>query len=651
MSEPEHQPSIAELKAELVKRKAEHERLEAEKEAAIEQMKADEAEITKAAEVLRQARIKRDETDTKRRVARTEAINEYNKIGALERLIAQEEANKYADERARERRQLLDELTATAPWRDRILPHQLDGAHYLSAAQRAICADGMGLGKTLQVGVVTLDMLQAMNDGGKKVLVIALAEVASVFMKEISTWAPERALVKLFDLGGLKQTIETFNFYKDLMPNERTDIVNYELIRRASSKDFVDALILEQYDTVICDEAHVLKQTSSSGFKVVKKIIQAHNTCPTCKRVMVTTSPTFDRTEWWQGICMVHGQGPMERSVKNFFPLTGTPVLNRPTELFPLLHLVNEEAFPKESKFKDDFCVRGWDNKVKWRAGGEARLVNQIKGSYLRRTRDDAGIILPKQTITIHDIEFDEVKYPKQTKLLKMLKEHSQIEIETGKAADMASLLALITRQRQAAVWPGGIWMNLPDPTNPWTAPPVRTHVGALYQESAKLDRAVELADEFAEAGERYVLFSQFREAIDEFGRRRGEACAVFHGGTSTAEATLIKDNFDRSMGQEAKWEGVAAHYQKGGVGLTLTAATQVIILDEQWSPGMNQQAYDRVNRLGQTEETGVHVLHLKNTVDSWLYGLIEEKRKIVDGFEVELSFQQLADVFMSMDM
>jgi SNF2 family DNA or RNA helicase len=232
-----------------------------------------------------------------------------------------------------------------------------------------------------------------------------------------------------------------------------------------------------------------------------------------------------------------------------------------------------------------------------------------------------------------------------------MLKDHSQVMIETGKAVDMASLLALITRQRQAAVWPGGIWMNVPDPTNPWTAPEIRTHVGAIYQESAKLDRACELADEFVEAGERYVLFSQFREAIDEFARRRGESCAVFHGGTSTAEATLIKDNFDRSMGQEPKWEGVAAHYMKGGVGLTLTGATQVIILDEQWSPGMNQQAYDRVNRLGQTEETGVHILHLKNTVDAWLYGLIEEKRKIVDGFEVELSFQQLADVFMSMDM
>jgi SNF2 family DNA or RNA helicase len=283
-------------------------------------------------------------------------------------------------------------------------------------------------------------------------------------------------------------------------------------------------------------------------------------------------------------------------------------------------------------------------------------LAAQIKGSYLRRTREDAGIVLPKQTITVHDIEFDKDKYPRQAEILKTLKENSQVLIEAGKAVDMASLLALITRQRQAAVWPGGIWMDVPvDPKNPWTSEYVRTHVGANFLESATIDRAVELADEFVEAGERYVLFSQFREAIDEFARRRGAACAVYHGGTSEGESMLIKDNFDRQRlietGEQAKWEGVAAHYLKGGVGLTLTAATQCIILDEQWSPGMNQQAYDRINRLGQTEETGVHILHLENTIDQWLMDLIEEKRKVVEGFEMELTFQQLADVFMSMDM
>jgi len=653
MTEPEEPTlTIAEMKAQLELRKAQHAAFEAERDAAIAQKKLDDAEVEKANQVLEEARKKRDETDTKRRVARTNALSEYDKISQLMRLIAQEEANEYAEKRARERRVLLDELTANAPWRERVLPHQLDGAHYLSAAQRAICADGMGLGKTLQVGVVTLDMLQAMGDGGKKVLVVCLSEVQSVFIKEISTWAPERALVRLGGLGGLKETMDTFNFYKEHLPDERTDIINYELLRRSTSKDLVEAMILEQYDTVICDEAHVLKQTDSAGFKVVKKIVQSHNTCGECGRVMLTTATNGDRVKWDEGICLIHGATTMKRSVRNFFALTGTPVLNRPTELFPLLNLVNEDAFPRENKFKDDFCTRGWDNKVKWRPGGESRLAAQIKGSYLRRTREDAGIILPKQTITVHDIVFDKAKYPRQAEILRTLKENSQVLIEAGRAADMASLLALITRQRQAAVWPGGIWMDVPeDPNNPWTSNLIRTHVGANFQESAKIDRACELADEFEEAGERYVLFSQFRTAIDEFVSRRGDSVVAYHGGTDEKTAQLIKDNFDRSMGQAPKWKGVAAHYQKGGVGLTLTGATQCIILDEQWSPGMNQQAYDRINRLGQTEETGVHILHLSGTIDQWLMSLIEEKKKIVDGFEMELTFQQLADVFTSMDM
>jgi len=652
MSEPE--VSLEQLRIELEKRKADHDQCVAERDAMIEQLKLDHAEVEAAEKLLAAKRKERDDHDQRRRLARQAAMDEYNRIGQLQRLIAQEEDNLKAAQRAAERRQALDELTANAVWRERILPHQLDGAHYLSASQRAVCADGMGLGKTFQI-VATLDMLQAMGDGGKKVLIIPPSEVMSVFMKEFQEWAPDRAVVKLGGIGGLAASIETLDFYKKLLPAERTDVINYELIRRAGSKDLVDALILEQYDTIICDEAHVIKETDSAGYKIVEKIVLAHNTCAAegCGRVTVSTDSKGDVVNCDEGICIIHGITQTKRSAVNFFPMTGTPVLNRPNEIYPLLHLINQQAFPAKRRFEDDYCTKGWDNKIKWKPGGEARLAKQINGSYLRRTRDDAGIKLPFQKITTHDIIFDKAKYPKQAKLLDMLKQHAQIEIEEGRAADMASLLALITRQRQAAVWPGGIWLDLPDSTNPWTAPKVRTNVGALYAESAKMDRAIELADEFEENGERWVLFSQFRTAIDEFAKRRGDSCVVYHGGTDDKTAELIKKNFDRQhimkTGEAPKWKGVAAHYQKGGTGLTLTAATQTIILDEQWSPGMNQQAYDRTNRLGQTEETGIHILHLEDTIDQWLMSLIAEKRKIVDGFEMELTFQQLADVFAKM--
>lgn len=620
------------------------------------ELKEAQEEVTDLSEQLHKARTKRDRLDGDRRSLKNSLSEAELRLQQLDRLIAQERANEEAARRAAERRAQLDALTANAPWRDRALPHQLDGAHYLSASRRAVCADVMGLGKTLQGAVITLDMLEAANEGGKKNLIIVPNEVLSGFQKEIERWAPDRALIMLGGIGGLKKAQETHDFVAQVSPNEVTYVTNYELLRRKSSSGFVDSLILDQFDTVICDEAHKMKETDKPTFKVVKKIVHAYNTCPVegCGKVILPTKRDhYDPTKDRDGLCIVHGHVEAIRSVVNFFPMTGTPVLNRPGELFALLNLINDEAFPRHNDFLMDYCTMGWDKKWKWAPGGESRLINRIKGSYLRRTREDAGVVLPKQTITIHDMEFDREKYAKQAELLDMLKDDMQIKISEGEVKSIPSLLALLTRQRQAAVWPGGIWMDLPDPENPIFNPPIRTHVGALYQESAKMDRAVELAQEFAEAGERFVVFSNFREAIDEFANRYGDKVVTFHGGTSDRVREQIKSNFDRQelklTGAEPIWDGVAAHYTTGGIGLNLTAATQIIILDETWSPGMNQQAWDRINRMGQEEETCVHILRLEGTVDAWLAQLIEQKRQIVDGFEVELQFQDLVDVFMKM--
>jgi SWI/SNF-related matrix-associated actin-dependent regulator 1 of chromatin subfamily A len=638
---------LTSLIAQLDQAKAAHAEHTAEVEAAKIQLELDMAQVDEAERVLSEKRKARDSTDAKRRLAKAQALADYNTVGNLERLIAQEQANELSARRALEKRQLIEDLTANAEWRTKLKPHQLDGAVYLASAQRAVCADEMGVGKTPQI-IVTMDILEALGDGGRKVLCLLPQEMVSVFMEELRIWAPDRAAIKLSGLGGLANTLEAFEMYSKMLPEEGTYVCGYELYRRTASKALQDMAVLQQFDTVICDEAHNIKETDNAGFKSVMKLVKAYNTCPVegCGRVTMSLRPDNDRVNYRMGLCIMHGEVESIQSVKNVYPMTGTPIINRPDEIYPLLHLVNSAAFPNKNKFGYDYCTKGWDNKLKWKEGGQARLASKIKGSYIQRSRTDAGIILPPQHITTHTIEFDRVKYQKQAYLLQMLKEHSQILIEEGKAADMKSILALITRMRQATCWPGGIWLDLPDPQNPWTAPPVRTHVGALYEESAKMDRAVELADEFVDAGQRYILFSQFKEAIDEFQRRRGDKVVAYHGGTPEKVREEIKRNFNRLYGEAPKWEGLAAHYHTGGIGLTLTAATQIIVLDEEWSPAMNAQAYARINRMGQSEETGVHILHLENSIDQWLADIIVEKRKIVDGFEMEITFAQLADIF-----
>ena len=69
-----------------------------------------------------------------------------------------------------------------------------------------------------------------------------------------------------------------------------------------------------------------------------------------------------------------------------------------------------------------------------------------------------------------------------------------------------------------------------------------------------------------------------------------------------------------------------------------MTAATQMIILDEEWNPGMNEQAYGRTDRMGQTEETTVHVFRTIDTVDEWMAALIQLKADMLAGWNKENS-------------
>ena len=320
--------------------------------------------------------------------------------------------------------------------------------------------------------------------------------------------------------------------------------------------------------------------------------------------------------------------------------MSGTFILNGPHEMFASLHLARDDMFGSFNDYIYDYAYKDYNGRYVWQYGGESRLVNRIKGMYIRRTTKDAGIVLPPQKIQIHELTFDPDAYPLQAQLLQDLVKNALMQIEEGKVKTVNSMLALITRQRQATVWPGGIYLTEYDP---YTGEEIgRIHVGANYLESQKPDWACEMMDEFDAQGIRYVVMSMFREPLIELGRRRGESVVEYHGGTPDALRAEIKTNFDRVKIANGtvtpKWKGVLAHYTLGGEGLNLTDATQMIILDEQWNPGKNDQAYKRIQRLGQSEETAVHIPRLSGPgcLDNWMANLNEQKLKIVEGFNSE---------------
>jgi SNF2 family DNA or RNA helicase len=118
-----------------------------------------------------------------------------------------------------------------------------------------------------------------------------------------------------------------------------------------------------------------------------------------------------------------------------------------------------------------------------------------------------------------------------------------------------------------------------------------------------------------------------------------------FDGDTPDSVANEVTIDFDaklcRKDGREPKWQVVLANYKKGGVGLNLTDATQMIILDEEWNPGKVDQAYGRIDRMGQTKETTVHVLRVERTIDTWMHELVTEKAAMIEGFEGGMDLAQ----------
>lgn len=427
-------------------------------------------------------------------------------------------------------------------------------------------------------------------------------------VREVKLWAKHRSPVVI---GG--QDKNTRRFILDLMieHDEYVCVVNYEAWRKDLS--LIDDLIACEFDTIVIDEAHNIKDRKSIGYRGVKRLID-------------------------------EGQIPF------VIPMTGTPILNRPQELFTLLTLVDSYHFYNEKYFLQDYCLQDpYTGKWGFKPGGMGSLAKKITPQFLRRTKEQAGIELPPKTVTIHEIAVDFERYPKQAEVRRQMQNFASIvlEPETGKGISAAAIIAVYTRLRQIETYPDGI--KIVDPQTKEVV--MQVECG----ESQKLDEVIApngpsnsyvdpvgLLPGIVE-DERVVIFSQFNEPLFELQRRCEQAGikAVLLLGQQHMATGLkreIEEDFDlRTVGSEPKWQVVLCNYKAGGTGLNFTAATQMIVLDEEWNPGKRDQAYDRIHRMGQDKPVTIHVLRDKlptgGGIDKWLAGIIEEKENMVDGF------------------
>ena len=287
--------------------------------------------------------------------------------------------------------------------------------------------------------------------------------------------------------------------------------------------------------------------------------------------------------------------------------LSGTPVQNHLGDLWSLFDFLNPGMLGAASVFSE-------------LGGGAARVVDEdsrqvlsraLRPFILRRTKEQVARDLPPKLEQTLYCELDAT----QRKLYDELREHyrrsllSQVDRE-GLGRSKFQILEALLRLRQAALHPGLL------------------DRARANEPSAKLDLLLPRLREVMEEGHKALVFSQFtsmlalvREQLD----KEGIVYEYLDGKTKDREARVMRFQSDASC------KLFLISLKAGGLGLNLTAADYVFLLDPWWNPAVEAQAIDRAHRIGQTNQVFACRLIAKDTVEEKVLALQQSKRDLAD--------------------
>ena len=291
--------------------------------------------------------------------------------------------------------------------------------------------------------------------------------------------------------------------------------------------------------------------------------------------------------------------------------LTGTPVENRLTELWSILDAMNPGMLGGITWFKRTFATPIEDGD-----GEVLAALRRITAPFvLRRTKADRSLV-PDLPDKVEQIAWATLA-PEQAGLYQAVLDDFFEKADALSGIERRGIvLATLTRLKQICNHPA-LFLK-------------QDSVGDQGR-SGKLDRFDELVDDLLEAGERAIVFTQYREMghllATHLSSRLKHDVPFLHGGTTRKQRTEMVDAFQASDGLPIQLISLRA----GGTGLNLTAASRVIHYDRWWNPAVEDQATDRSWRIGQDKTVFVHKMVCQGTLEERIDALLREKRALAD--------------------
>lgn len=364
------------------------------------------------------------------------------------------------------------------------------------------------------------------------------------------------------------------------------------------------------FDAVVLAGGHLVREAIIEDFEIDGRQILIVNYEQVKPHLVALNDLGFDivildEAHYIKGHKSVRTKAALGLRAKRFFLLTGTPMLNQVNELWPLLHRIDPIEYPAYWTFTHRYCVYGgFKDKQIVGVKHQAELKERLQSVMLRRLKKDVLDLPPK---TIIEIYVD--KHPAQAALITKAKEELKIALRGQDIMEIANPMVLFLRQ----------WQILSTPAN----------LGAP-DDSYKLDLAVEKAQEVIANGRPVVMFTRFRPTQDCLEDRLaavGIAVNVLNGAVPVDLRQMVVNAWTENAAEGNP--RVLLCMLQLAVGINLVAADTAIFVDELTVPKLNEQAEDRLDRIGQTLPVTIIRIRTRKSIEQRIAKLLETKSDI----------------------
>jgi len=432
--------------------------------------------------------------------------------------------------------------------------YQETGRDFLTSRRRAILADAPGVGKTCQA-------LTALEQPGcNYVLVICPLSVAHHWAEQARSWTSRIAVVPA-GAGAAERAAALVEVTTS--PEPALVVYNYEAALRDR-----EMLLRAPWGALVADEAHRMASRKTKTFALAKELT---------------------------------------RKIPVVYLLTGTPVLNRPDEIWTLLHLVNPAAYRSYWRWVRTYCdttintYRKGMVAVEQVTGPKATMLpilrEELSAVLLRRELDEVLPELPE----VSDVAIQVDLSPPERKAYAQMAERFFTEFD-GQVVIAANEVSKITRLRQlVADW----------------------ETFGATESGAKIKATTEIVADLAP--EQVVVFCSLKAPLETL-KNSGVIDALITGDVSKPARQAAIAAF-----QSKEIRVLGGTIRAMGEGINLQNARYVVFIDRDWTPARNAQALARIHRYGQHDPVTAYNIIARNTIDSFIAKTLRRKVSIFD--------------------